>query len=58
MSHEAGLGRARGKETSNYSQGRSGSKVPMKSGPATGKAKGNPIRGGGVTEATRGKFKG
>lgn len=56
MSHEAGLSRARSKETSNQSGGKSGAKVPMKSGPAVGRAKGNPIKGGGVTKPTRGKL--
>lgn len=58
MSHESGLGRARSKEKSNYSQGKSGSKVPMKSGPAVGHASGNTIKGGGITKPTRGKLKG
>jgi hypothetical protein len=54
---ESGLSRARSGEKSNQSGGKSGSKVPTKSGPAVGSAKGNPIKGGGVTQATRGKFK-
>jgi hypothetical protein len=57
MSHEAGLGRARSKETNNQSAGRTGSKVPTKKGPAVGSARGNPTKGGGVTQGTRGKFK-
>ena len=57
MSHEAGLARARSKETNNYNQGKSGSKVQMKSGPAVGNASGNAIKGGGITERTKGKLK-
>jgi len=45
------------KEKSNQPQGRSGSATPTRKGPATGRAKGNPTKGGGVTQATRGKFK-
>ena len=44
------------KETSNQPQGRSGCKVPMKTGPAVGKAKGNPLKGGAITKPTRGKL--
>ena len=54
---ESGLARARSKESSNYAQGKSGAKVPIKSGPAVGSAKGNAMKGGGITQATRGKLK-
>ena len=57
MSHEAGISRARSKEKNNYNQGKSGSKVITKKGPAVGNTSGNTIKGGGITEATRGKFK-
>lgn len=57
MSHEAGLNRARSKETNQHSQGRSGGKVPMKSGPAVGNTSGNKIKGGGITKPTRGKLR-
>ena len=57
MSHESGLSRARSKETSNYKQGRSGAKVPIKKGPAVGNASGNPMKGGAITKPTRGKLK-
>ena len=57
MSHEAGISRARSKEKNNYNQGKSGAKVPIKKGPAVGNTSGNTIKGGGVTQATRGKFK-
>lgn len=57
MSHEAGIARARGKEKNNYNQGKTGAKVPMKSGPAVGRASGNSMKGGGITEAARGKLK-
>lgn len=43
------------KETSNQPQGRSGSKVGMKPGPATGRGQGNPTSGGGINRATKGK---
>lgn len=55
--HESGLGRARGKETNNHKQGRSGTKVMTKSGPAVGNAKGNAMKGGGITKPTRGKLR-
>ena len=54
---ETGISRARSKEKNNYNQGKSGSKVITKSGPAVGNTSGNQIKGGGITEATRGKFK-
>ena len=57
MSHEAGISRARSKEKNNYNQGKSGAKVPIKKGPAVGNASGNATKGGGITQATRGKFK-
>lgn len=48
--------KARIRETNNYQQGRSGSKVPMLGGPA---AKGrdlgkNATRGGGINRSTKG----
>lgn len=46
------------KETNNYPQGKSGGKVKTMSGPAKGHASGNRIKGGGITEATRGKLAG
>lgn len=54
---EPGLKRARGKETNNYKQGRSGSKVMTKAGPAVGNTKGNSTKGGGITKPTRGKLR-
>ena len=57
MSHEAGISRARSKEKNNYNQGKSGSKVKTLKGPAVGSTSGNQIKGGGITEPTRGKFK-
>ena len=54
---EPGLGRARSKEKNNQSGGRSGSKVMTKSGPAVGRAKGNAMKGGAITRATRGKLR-
>ena len=54
---EPGLKRARSKESNNHSQGRSGSKVMTKSGPAVGNAKGNSMKGGAITKPTRGKLR-
>lgn len=42
------------KETNNYSGGRSGSKVPVKSGPVEGGIKHNPTKGGGINRSTKG----
>jgi hypothetical protein len=58
MSHESGLSRVSSKETTNQKAGRSGSKNPIKKGPAVGHTSGNPTKGGGITQGTRGKFKG
>lgn len=54
---ESGLARARSKESNNYSQGKSGSKVMTKKGPAVGSASGNAMKGGAITSPTRGKLK-
>lgn len=42
-------------ETNSHKQGRSSAKVGMKPGPATGRGSGNPVSGGGINRATRGK---
>ena len=48
-----------GMETNNYKQGRSGSKVEMKGGPAKGNSgTPNPTKGGGINRATQGKNSG
>lgn len=57
MSQEAGLSRARSKEKNNHAQGKSGSKVMTKSGPAVGNTKGNAMKGGAITKPTRGKLR-
>lgn len=44
-------------EKNNYPQGRSGSKVKIINGPAVGSTSGNPTKGGGVMQKTRGKRK-
>ena len=46
----------RGRETNNYMQGRTGSKVPILRGPVpTGRDLGrNATRGGGINRSTRG----
>ena len=54
---ESGISRARSKEKSNYSQGKSGAKVPIKAGPAVGNTSGNAMKGGAITKPTRGKLK-
>lgn len=42
-------------ETNNHKQGRSGSKVPMKPGPAKGRrGKVNPTKSGGIHRSTKG----
>lgn len=41
------------KEINTHKQGRTGSKVGMKPGPATGRASGNPVSGGGINRATK-----
>lgn len=43
------------KETNNYPQGKSGAKVKLKSGPATGRGSGNPTKKGGIMKPTGGK---
>jgi hypothetical protein len=44
------------KETNRFKEGRSDSGDMKKKGPATGKKLGGPIKGGGITEKTRGKY--
>lgn len=44
------------KEINNHKQGRMGSKVPQKIGPAVGKSSGNPTKKGGVMQPTKGKY--
>lgn len=41
------------KETNTHKQGRTGSKVGMKPGPATGRGSGNPTQSGGINRATK-----
>ena len=51
------VGKAAMKETNNFKSGKSGSKVPMMTGPAVGhgaKNK-NPTSGGGINRATKSK---
>jgi hypothetical protein len=43
------------KETNNYDGGKTGSKVPIHFGPATGARHKNPAESGGVFRATKGK---
>lgn len=43
------------KEKNTHKQGRLGSKVPIKTGPAVGNTSGNRAKGGGITKPTRGK---
>lgn len=43
------------KETNNYPGGKSGSKVKINMGPATGSKHKNPSQSGGVFRATKGK---
>jgi len=43
------------RETNNHKQGKTGSKVKTVNGPANGHASGNPTKGGGVMQPTRGK---
>ena len=50
--HEAGLGRAKSKETSNQPQGRSGSGTQKNKGPVKS-AQGNPTRSGGINRPTK-----
>ena len=50
-----GLSRVKSKETSNHPQGRVGSKVKLKPGPATGRTGGsNPTRSGGINRPLKG----
>lgn len=48
-------GKVKYNERNNHKQGRSGAKVKTKSGPAVGRASGNPTKKGGVMQPTRGK---
>lgn len=41
--------------TNNQSGGRSGSKMPIKSGPVLGGIKKNPTKGSGINRSTQGK---
>ncbi len=45
------------KEKNSFSQGKIGSETLTKDGPAVGRTKGNPIKGGGITEPTKGTLK-
>jgi len=49
-----GLARAKSKEKSNYSQGRSGGETKKIAGPTKSVAH-NPVRSGGINRATQGK---
>lgn len=46
------------KEKNTFKQGRSGSGSTLKTGPASkGKKQGGPVKGGGITQKTRGKLR-
>lgn len=49
------VSKVRVRETNNYKQGKTGSKVKRVSGPAVGHSSSNPTKKGGVMQPTRGK---
>jgi len=44
------------KETNRFKEGKAGSGDMKKTGPASGKKLGGPVKGGGITEKTKGKY--